>query len=189
MRDYLWCSSKLEWLKIWFKNPSLLYSGIWSPVYPQPTRNENVARTWHFEFWLPQNYPWKFKFRQILALRGFDFWLPQNTPTTTPTPENSNLGKSWYLEIFDFWLPQNPPPLQVFWLLTSPEYPPPHSNLWNSQHLEVFNFWLPQNTVTPPPKISNLGRSWHLEVFDFWLPQNTPPPKSDLILAQDVCGD
>ena len=61
-----------------------------SPHHP---RNENLARTWHFGIWLPQNTPppsRKFKFRQILALR--DIWV-LITPEYPPSPKNLILAQ------------------------------------------------------------------------------------------------
>ena len=48
MRDYLLSKGKLEWLKIWFKNPR---------VPPPPPENENLGRSWHFEFELVWRVP------------------------------------------------------------------------------------------------------------------------------------
>ena len=38
-------------------------------------------------------------------------------PPHPPPPENSNLGRSWHLEVFQFWLAQNtpPPPQNWYW--------------------------------------------------------------------------
>ena len=52
---------------------------------------------------LPPPSPWKFKFRQILAL-----WV---LTTSEHPPPHSNLGRSWH---FEFWLHQNTPPPAPF---------------------------------------------------------------------------
>ena len=74
--------------------------------YPRPpTGNENLARSWHFEFWPPKNTPSPENWN-LGRSWYFEFWLPKNT---TP-PENSNLRRSWH---FEFWLPPYPPEWEI----------------------------------------------------------------------------
>ena len=91
--------------RILFQN-SLSISGmlVWST--PCPSKNENLARTWHFGFALIwSNPPLKWKFGQDLAL-----WIWVGLELSPPPPMN-NLAKTWHFE-FDL---ENPPPQMKIW--------------------------------------------------------------------------
>ena len=149
MRDYLWCMSLLEWLKIWCKFYRIpLFCNTEYPPPPRklkfrqilghfqlqntpPPENWNLGRSWDFEYFQLQNTPppllppRKLKFRQILGL----------------------------------------------WVFSVTEYPPPKKN-WNLGRSWDFEYFQLQNTPPPPPENWNLDRSWDFEYFQL---QNTPP--------------
>ena len=88
-------------------------------------------------------FPWKLKFRQILAL-----WV-----LTTP----EYLIPPWKLKFRQ---------ILALWVLTTPEYPLPPKKLKFRQILGHFEFWLLLNTPPPPPPPPNPGggsfRMWRL---------------------------
>ena len=93
-------------MKNWSDHGTLSLS---SQEYPHP-KNENLVRSWHFEFWVCKNTripPPQWKFGQILAL---ELWVVKNTPpnvwrltAVSPTDTVSFilqlLIRSWYLSI------------------------------------------------------------------------------------------
>ena len=143
--------------------------GFWLSRTPHtpapPIENWNLARSWHFGFWLFRSPP-SYNFKTLIFFFESKSDLFQITP-----PPNGNLARSWH---FGFWLPRTlPPPLKFrqilvfgFWLSRSS---PPQFQ--NSNILSWVQIWpFPDH---PPSKNWNLGRSWH---FGFWL--SRPPPMS-----------
>ena len=117
---------KKQWKNTWkftLKNLEKSWNFL-SPKKWEPW-NWNLARTWHFEFWLSQNTPPPLKFGQDLALwvltnpeyppppiefrQDLALWVLTNPeyPHPLPPPENWNLVRTWHIK---FWLTQNPPP-------------------------------------------------------------------------------
>ena len=189
MTDYLRCKRQVrlfvpKWAKNFGSHP------LFSPC--PPPQNEKLARTWHFEVWLPKNTPPNEK---LARTWHFEFWLPKNIPP----PQTETLVRTWH---FQFWLTQeypappmkhwpelgtlsfdypgiHPPPKWkigqnlALWVLTTQEYSPPNGLLVRTWH---FEFWLPKNTSYPQ---WNFGQNFALW---FWLPKNTPQPKEKLLL-------
>ena len=55
--DNLRYKSKLGFQNFWFILPRIPYSWVAENTLILPTENENLARTWHFEFWVVKNKP------------------------------------------------------------------------------------------------------------------------------------
>ena len=152
MRDYLWCMSLLEWLKIWSK--ILQFTSI-------------------LQYRIPPPPPQKWKLSEFLAL-----WLFSCRIHTPPPPENWNLGRSWHFVIFQLQNTPPPPPrkLKFRQILALCDFPvaesPPPRKLKFRQILALCDFSVAE--YPPPPENWNLGRSWQFVIFQL---QNTPPPK------------
>ena len=74
------------------------------PVYPNLGFGPEYPRSWHFEFWLPQNPPPNWNLGRSWH---FEFWLCQNIQNTPSPPK-----KLKFRHILALWIPQNnsPPP-------------------------------------------------------------------------------